>query len=69
MGCRLWGRTESDTTEATSAAAAAASNPKLESQAMWAAFVFQNLNAPPCPVLADLQEQPDRQKYLKERPQ
>ena len=24
MGCRLWGRTESDTTEATAAAAAAA---------------------------------------------
>ena len=29
VGCRLWGRTESDTTEATAAAAAAASQGNL----------------------------------------
>ena len=25
------------------------SNPRLEFQAVWAAFIFQGLNTPPCP--------------------
>ena len=41
MGCRLWGRTESDTTDVTAAAAAAAAASVISSE-KWVVVGFRN---------------------------